>query len=200
VKFINKASLYDEIQKIREEYGISGPADPYAPAKRLGITVSVYEFDSRRLSGLLLRGKNTAEIVVNSSRGAEARRFTVAHELVHYFLHGGTSFMCLDQNNVTALEWQANEGAAELLLPYRSFLSSYINIRSLYLSDEDKAVRRLAKEFSVTPAAARLRLETLGPEIAQLESGISLEKVRPISRRVAAPARRPTIDVVADDP
>ncbi len=200
MKFINKASLYNEVQKIRSENGISGPADPYAIAERYGITISVYEFDSRRFSGALFRGNRKAKIIVNSSRCPESRRFAVAHELIHYFLHDGTRFFCLDQNNVTALEWQANEGAAELLLPYRYFLFSYRNIRSLYLANEEKAVRTLAKEFSVTPSMVRSRLESLSPEIAQLESGVPLEKIRPLSRSSAAPTKKPTIDVIANDP
>ncbi len=200
MKFINKASLYNEIQKIRDENGVSGPADPYDLARRHNIKISAYEFDSHRFSGALMRGKNFSEIIVNSSRCAQARRFTVAHELIHYFLHDGTSFMCLDQSNVTALEWQANEGAAELLLPYRYFLFSYRNIRSLYLSNEEKAVRALAKEFSVTPSMVRSRLESLAPEIAQLESGVPLEKIRPLSRSAAAPIKKPSIDIVMENP
>lgn len=198
MKFITKAILYGEIDRIRAENGISGPADPYAMAKHLGIPVSLYEFDSRRFSGALIRGKNMAEIIVNSSRSPEARRFTVAHELVHYFLHDGALFSCLEQSSVTALEWQANEGAAELLLPYRYFLFSYRNIRSLYLADEDRAVRALAKEFSATPTMVRTRLLSLSPEIAQLEAGVPFEKVRLLSRSAAAPAKKPSIDVICD--
>lgn len=198
MKFLTKAALYGEIDRIRSENGVSGPADPYALAAKAGIRVSLYEFDSRRFSGALIRGRNKAEIVVNSSRGPKARRFTVAHELVHYFLHDGSMFGCLEQNGVAALEWQANEGAAELLLPYRDFLFSYQNIRSLYLGDEDRAVRALAKEFSVTAATVRLRLLALSPEIAQLESGTPIELVRVLSRGAAVLGQRPSIDVTCE--
>ena len=70
MKFISKAALYGEIDRIRAENGVLGPLDPYALARRYGIKISVYEFDSRRLSGVLMRGKRRAEIVVNSSRCA----------------------------------------------------------------------------------------------------------------------------------
>lgn len=198
MKFISKAALYGEIDRIRAENGVLGPLDPYALARRHGIKISVYEFDSRRLSGVLMRGKRRAEIVVNSSRCAEARRFAVAHELVHYFLHDGTEFMCLEDSGVTALEWQANEGAAELLLPYRDFLSFYKNIRSLYIADEDRAVRALAKEFSVTPGMVKTRLLSLSPEIAQLEAGMPIENIHPLPRRAAAPRKKPSIDVLCE--
>lgn len=192
MKFINKAALYAEVERIRLENGVS---DPFEIARRNGIKVSLYAFDSRRLAGALMRGKNRAEIIVNARRSPEGRRFTVAHELMHFFLHRGANFFCCDQSAVTALEWQANEGAAELVLPFREFLSYYVNIRSLLLSDEEKALRLLAEKFAVSPAMAKARLASLGPEISQLEEGVPIEEIVPLSRRAAPAKQKASIDV-----
>jgi len=185
LSFIEKAELYRLVDERRAALSVVGPADPYQLARRLGITVSCYAFESRRLSGFLMRGEIHSEIVLNAAGSPESRRFTAAHELIHYFLHGGREFLCgntgLSEENVGALEWQANQGAAELLMPYRVFLPFIKNIRSILLADEERAFRLIAKEFSVSPVTARLRLRDLEPEFEQYCAGVPLEDLQIVS-------------------
>ncbi|HNW04901.1 MAG TPA: ImmA/IrrE family metallo-endopeptidase [Oscillospiraceae bacterium] len=196
--FIDKAELYRLVDERRAALSIRGPADPYQLAERLGIAVSCYAFESRRLSGFLMRGERHSEIVLNAAGGPESRRFTVAHELIHYLLHSGGQFLCentgVSQGAVGALEWQANQGAAELLMPYRVFLPFVKNIRSILLSDERRAFRLIAKEFSVGPSTARLRLRDLAPEFEQYCSGVPLEELQIVAASKAKTASR-SIDV-----
>ncbi len=196
--FIDKAELYRLVDERRAALSIGGPADPYELARRLGIAVSCYEFESRRLSGFLMRGEHHSEIVLNAAGGPESRRFTAAHELIHYLLHGGKQYLCADtgvsRGAVGALEWQANQGAAELLMPYRVFLPYVKNIRSILLSDERRALRMIAKEFSVSLSAAGLRLRELAPEFEQYCSGVPLEELRIVAASKAQTASR-SIDV-----
>lgn len=198
MSFMEKAELYRLIDERRAALSVGGPADPYQLARRLGITVSCYAFESRRLSGFLMRGDYHSEIVLNAAGSPESRRFTVAHELIHYLLHGGRQFFCgntgLSEGDTGALEWQANQGAAELLMPYRSFLPFVKNIRSILLADEGRAFRLIAKEFSVSPSTAQLRLRDLAPEFEQYCAGVPLEELRIVA---ASKAKTPcrSIDV-----
>ncbi len=184
--FLTKAELYDRMEDFRRDTGVVGPLDPVELAGRLGIKVSVYPFDSKRFSGALLRGANHSEIIISASRSPEGRRFTAAHELVHWYLHAGATFWCSD-TKPTALEWQANAGAAELLMPYRLVLPVVMNIRSLYIADRAAAVKLVAERFGVSPSAAAARLGELSPELAQYLAGAPLEMVQVRSGEARAP-------------
>lgn len=198
MNFLNKSELYQRVELIRES-APEGRFNPYALAKSLGIEVEVYEFDSKRFSGMLLRGKHSSKIVLSANRGKAGRRFAAAHELVHYFLHEGENFLCTDENAATAIEWQANEGAAQLLMPYKEFILFYENICLLFLSDEGRALRRIAEEFEVSEGMVKTRLQSLAPEIAEYEAGVPIDKIVPSAAGHKAPkTRRQSIDVFDD--
>lgn len=198
MKFLSKSELYSAVEVLREEYGELS-AEPFALAESLGIKIAVYRFDSRRFSGALMKGKNMSQIIINAWRSPEARRFTAAHELIHYFFHASDNFFCSEDCAVTALEWQANEGAAELLIPYKKFLPAFRNIRSLYISDSEKALRVLAKSFGATPAMVRTLIQSLSPEIAQFESGVPLSKIRLVSKSHFQKTALPSVDISAEE-
>ena len=74
-------------------------------------------------------GIGPSQIALNQNASLPSQRFTLSHELSHYLLHQNhTQFLC-DGCERSPLEWQANEAAAELLLPYRIFLPILSNIR-----------------------------------------------------------------------
>ncbi len=188
MNFLNKAELYRKIELIRQS-APAGRFDPYALARTLGIEIEVYAFDSARLAGVLMRGEHKSLIVLSANRPPEGRRFAASHELVHYFLHEGDNFLCTGDDEVSAIEWQANEGAAELLMPYKEFILFYENIRSLFFTDRERALRRAAEHFDVSAGMINTRLQSLSPEIAQYERGTPLDKIVPTSARRAAAFR-----------
>ncbi|PYU65849.1 MAG: hypothetical protein DMG49_23375 [Acidobacteria bacterium] len=65
---------------------------PPVPVERIaedhGLDVRLAPFDGD-LSGALIRNEDEAYIGVNSSHHPHRQRFTIAHELAHYFLHSG---------------------------------------------------------------------------------------------------------------
>lgn len=136
-----------------------------------------------------MRGEHKSLIVLSANRPPEGRRFAASHELVHYFLHEGDNFLCTGDDEVSAIEWQANEGAAELLMPYKEFIPFYENIRSLFFTDRERALRRAAEHFDVSAGMINTRLQSLSPEIAQYERGTPLDKIVPTSARRAAAFR-----------
>ena len=194
-----RAALYRRIDGIRSAWNAgSRHFDAFCIARSLaGVKLREARFSTPAFRGLLVTSPDKARaiIVLNSLRSEEEQMFDLTHELVHYALHPPTTDSGLYD---PGFEWEADEGAAELLLPYRDFLSFYKNIRSLYIADEDRAVRALAKEFSVTPGMVKTRLLSLSPEIAQLEAGTPIENIHPLPRRAAAPCKKPSIDVLCE--
>ncbi|MGZ0175141.1 MAG: ImmA/IrrE family metallo-endopeptidase, partial [Planctomycetales bacterium] len=82
-------------------------------------------------------------------------RFTIAHELGHYFLHSdqGEIPIVAFRNGSTRIEWEANWFAASLLMPKAEFRQA---------ASRDLSVAALAARFGVSQEAARVRKEALG--------------------------------------
>lgn len=83
-------------------------------------------------------------------------RFTVAHELGHYFLHsgGGKKRICVARAGTGRLEWEANWFAAAFLLPAEQFKCDW--------NKYGKSVARMVSVYKVSEAVVEIRLETLG--------------------------------------
>jgi len=142
------------------------PVDRIAEHYELDIRLAPYEGD---LSGALVRTDKEAFIGVNSQHHPNRQRFTIAHELAHYFLHRGLR-LHIDKNiwvnwrdaeSSKAVQWeeiQANQFAAELLMP-TAFLTRDIN-RSGRI--DEHVIQFLARKYRVSPQAMDIRLNTLG--------------------------------------
>lgn len=138
-------------------------------------------FQSARLCGVLIRGEYLAQIALNENASPQSQRFTLSHELSHYLLHQQhTQFLC-DGCERSPLEWQANEAAAELLLPYRIFLPILSNIRSN--SNRLSSLLDLSQRFGVSTQMVRNRVESLSYELWQYREGVPLDKLKLVSRR-----------------
>ena len=70
-------------------------------------------------------------------------------------------------------------------MPYKEFIPFYENIRSLFFTDRERALRRAAEHFGVSAGMISTRLQSLSPEIAQYEHGVPLDKIVPTSARRA---------------
>ena len=121
--------------------------------------------DLEDVSGLLVRGEETAVIGVNSGQSRVRQRFTIAHEFGHFLLHEGIRehvdhgyrVNYRDQESALARdveEIEANFFAASLLMPKR-----LLDARdAVHAIDDDLLVAALAKEFNVSRHAMSLRL------------------------------------------
>ena len=114
------------------------------------VPVQFHRFDSQKLGAVLIGG---SVIVVNSARPIPCQRFSLAHELVHFLLHRG-----MESQNDPFLEWQANEGAAELLLPRQKVLKFAASHRF----SMGTLPRLLARRFGVSETVARYKLQSMG--------------------------------------
>lgn len=106
-------------------------------------------------------------IGVNSERPLEWKRFIVAHEIAHYFLH-----YCSEKNNgmyahrdhrkgKNEAENEADYFAACLLMPEKSFIEKFKELKEKDLLLEE-IVLLLAKKFVATPRMTERRVEELG--------------------------------------
>lgn len=142
----------------------------------LGINIlysdlSDLERNGNKVSGFARVNKNTGrpEIVINGNEPKFRRRFTMAHELGHIFLHWKwlpgrkidhhlAEITYRADINYTqtekAREWQANEFASELLLP----LDEVKNLKSQY-PNMSLMRNALADQYKVSPQVAKIQME-----------------------------------------
>jgi Zn-dependent peptidase ImmA (M78 family) len=157
-----------------QEVGITkAPVDVYRIAKHLDIKI-VDAPNVDGFSGFLHRpvgGKAT--IGVNRSDNPRRQAFTIAHEIGHFLLHdseqvhvdkaGGVSIMLRNtasSSGTDEKEIQANQFAAEVLMP-KTFLSKDIDaFESLGLIEEEQ-VKRLAGKYAVSIQAMSIRIDSL---------------------------------------
>lgn len=139
------------------------PIDPFELAKTLGIEVYVTPLASG-LSGFIAKPspEEPAKIYVNSTHSHVRQRFTVAHEIGHFFHEGllrNGSYDSLRREEGHAnlgtdpKERWANSFAASLLMPGGP-------VSTLYASG--RTTSELASTFNVSEAAMSFRLANLG--------------------------------------
>jgi Zn-dependent peptidase ImmA (M78 family) len=122
-----------------------------------GLAVCARPFDY--VAGLFLNDDVFPVIVVNSRQPSARQRFTVAHELGHYYLrHKRPSFA--EPGGASRLERDAERFAAHLLMP-SAWVRRYWRA---YAANAENRVSILAGLFEVSQTALKVRLKELGLE------------------------------------
>ena len=145
-------------------------------AEMAGIDVTSEYMQDQSISGFLQ--KKTADgrpiIVLNNTNSDVRQRFTIAHELGHYFLHSSQSthvddmytaelvmYRNQESSQATHLrEIEANQFAAELLMPERMVLDNLQQLRS-DSKGMSEIVGELAAQYQVSETAMTIRLEKI---------------------------------------
>ena len=143
----------------------SVPVDPVTLANEAGIKVHNAKFAEEGVSGAIAKRGSAISILVNQADAPFRKRFTIAHELGHHFLHlkGDGDFVDTevdffrDAESPTdsvhrRAEIEANRFAAALLMP-RELLQQEFAL--------DRSVSRLARRFNVSEEAMGYRLGKL---------------------------------------
>lgn len=137
-------------------------------AERLGIKILVTTLQPS-VSGALINDGGKCFIAVNSAHHRNRQRFTIAHEIGHYWLEHGMgehvdrefTVLMRDENSSTAEdanEIAANQFAAALLMPKEFMLREFVKLGAF----DDEAITRLALRYQVSELALQLRLRNLG--------------------------------------
>lgn len=135
-------------------------------------------------------------ILLNSNLSYVEHNFQGIHELIHIYESKscpGASFSCYDTimpNQNTYVEWIANEGAAELLMPYKVFIPHFASLFNIYTNELSEWVRTygnkdiydvIAGQFNVTSIAVRNRVKSLSYETDLFILGRSIDGIIPLS-------------------
>lgn len=153
---LTNQAIADYAERIGRHHGIysSGRADLDMLLKKIGGSVDYAETEE----SLHVRSRGDFTIFLPYFTSKARDRFTIAHELGHYFLHyrlakveGNKRFGRGDRNRA---ETEANVFASALLMPAEDFTQLWHEVDG----DEWQVARRL----DVSPAAASVRAEVLG--------------------------------------
>ena len=111
------------------------------------------------VSGYLKQIEGKWVIGVNKNHHTKRQRFTIAHEFAHYCLHRNANNYFEDttffrEKNDTSIEYNANQFAAELLMPEDLF-------KEAVKKGIDK-IKDLAEAFDVSALAIKYRASSLG--------------------------------------
>jgi Zn-dependent peptidase ImmA (M78 family) len=161
-----------KVMDILGHYNITSPPVPVENiALDMGLVIRREPLEEGDVSGLLYQSGTSAMIGVNSQEPPTRQRFTIAHELGHFLLHGkqklyvdkGFRIHLRDQTSSEATDRQeieANQFAAELLMPEemvrRMLGTQMIDIES------DADLVEWAKRFEISTQALIFRLANLG--------------------------------------
>lgn len=151
----------------------SAPVDVEKIANQLGLRVFTEDLGSE-ISGVLVSRDGAASIAVRRSDPVVRRRFTIAHEIGHFYLrhhihrselvHADKDSQVIYRSakaseGLDQMEVQANQFAASLLMPTK-LVREHVDSMPKPLRDED--VTQLARKFNVSVQAMTIRLTTLG--------------------------------------
>jgi Zn-dependent peptidase ImmA (M78 family) len=153
---------------------IRPPIDVERVAKHLHLKIAYAEL-GEDVSGLLISKGDKTAIAVQAGDASNRKRFTIAHEIGHYYLrhqfepgehvhvdHGHviTPRNSRSSTGVDPKEIEANQFAACLLMPTKLLEARIKALRTSSLRDSH--VTYLANEFEVSEQAMTIRLSTLG--------------------------------------
>jgi len=138
-----------------------GNVDVTAVAKSNDIDIT-YEIMDSYQSGYLQNINDRWVIGVNKLHNPKRQRFTIAHELGHYFMHKDKNLNFEDatffrNENNSSIEYAANEFAGRLLIPEDRLKDA--------ISSGIKSLEKLANLFEVSTAAVKYRVISLGYKI-----------------------------------
>lgn len=164
-----RAEIEGRAEEILRDHGMLDMAvDPIRLAHSAGVRVFNAKFGDEDIHGLLARRTGAASIYVEADDAPVRKRFTVAHELGHFYLHlagADGEFVDSADNFRTRAdpdadwmperrrEWEANVFASALLMPAPLVRRMWPEIRS---------VEGMARWFQVSLQAMTYRLEDLG--------------------------------------
>lgn len=162
---LSKSQVFAFAESVAKQLKFEPGGDVYALVARLGGVVRVEDTlteDPERSGSLFVNTPKDFSIVIPAHTSELRDRFTIAHELGHFFLHYmlrrhkqgefSAPMMALRKGS-DRIEWEANWFAAAFLMPAQEF------------SDEFKRVGGqaavVASKFMVSPAAAKVRAAQL---------------------------------------
>lgn len=130
-------------------------------------------------------------ILVNSNLSYEEQNYHGFHELMHIYETGncpGTTFSCYDKvlpHQNRYVEWIANEGAAELILPHDVLLPYIKECASSFdksIFGVSNMINKISSVYGVSPMVVEIRISSLRYEIFQYLTGCDISEIKILSK------------------
>ncbi len=166
-KFKEISALADTV---RESLELGVPIDLNEAVRRLGGTLCEARIEPGKPEAMVSKTGERFQIVVRHHEWQARKRFSIAHELGHLFLHmgylvnpdtwaktGDYQDSVYHRFGYGVEEQEANLFAAALLMPEKSFRAAVSELNS-----SANPLKRLASRFQTSPAAALRRGQELG--------------------------------------
>lgn len=166
---VNKAEIERRVDEIlRTNKADTIPVDPVTLANKLGIKIHNAQFSDGSLSGMISKRGENIMILVNQRDSDTRKRFTIAHELGHHFLHlmeedgefidetinlFREQLQDGEQRSSKRKEVEANKFASALLMP------KYLVKKEF---DRNNDLSYLARKFGVSESSMGYRINELG--------------------------------------
>lgn len=173
MKLITRAEI-NILKEAKRIFKNSGYIDIIKLAQDLGI--NVFGNDLKNQNSYIRRNQITGkyEIYVNYKHSKERQRFSIAHEIGHYFLHKDKidNNLIIERNGATSLniaeERKADKIAVAILTPGK-IVKEYL--QSINVSENTEItsdiLNNFLKKFNISKPFAIIRLKELGYYINQ---------------------------------
>lgn len=171
VPYLSRAEIERRAKEVLRQHGLeSVPVDPVVLANKLGIAVHNAKFSDDNIVGMIAKRGDRTTLLVNANDPPFRKRYTIAHELAHHFLHlledgefvdGEVNLFRQPQEDYEKVsperrrEIQANMFAAALLMPEASVREKW---------KQGPSLEAMARKFNVSEAAMGFRIDQLGLE------------------------------------
>ena len=206
IEYLTKAQLYAKVgvcRKILKNAGLSAPFFIEDICRLCPeILIEYIPFKTNGLRGIVTlatEAEPTNCILINSRLTKEEQHFHSIHEFMHIILHpnmDSKTFKCFDTirpNQNGSIEWQANEGAAELIMPYKQFIPLFLEMYNEYANYPDRwnllygrgdIAYALGNYYGVSGSVIKNRISGLSYEIDQVRFGHStIDNIKILSNR-----------------
>lgn len=174
---MDKKNIEKKVNELFEKVGYDDnkeEVDIIAIANKLGIVIGNAVLDDEDDGFIIVRdgeeeilGIKTDKLIgINSTRPIEWKRFIIAHEIAHYYLHymnGNNKGIFAHRDHKKGKNDKENEAdffAANLLMPRDKFTLKFNELKEKQLSNEEIIVL-LMKKFQVTQRMVERRIEEL---------------------------------------
>lgn len=154
---LSKARVEQYAEQVAKKVRFRPGENPATLVRRLKGEIHYHDMDEwlHEDGSIFVHGESDFDILLPHYTSPLRDRFTVAHELGHYFLHSNQGYQPIIayRKGSTRIEWEANWFAAALLMPRADF-------KAVCDKTDDLAV--IATKFGVSIDAARVRRNALG--------------------------------------
>lgn len=172
VQFLSRSEIENKAGEVLRRHDLTAlPVDPLVLANREGIQVNNAKFLDKTVVGMIVKRGGDVAMLVDQNDPPYQKRFTIAHQLGHHFLHLVQDGEFVDKEadlfrremagehgehgSPREKEIQANAFAASLLMPADEIRKFWKGSRS---------IEELARIFNVS-------IEAMGYRVASLDLG-----------------------------